>query len=39
MEDAALEVDTQNLSGAFRLYESMGFEKVMRWTDYRKNLE
>ncbi len=39
MEEAALGVDTQNLSGAFRLYESMGFEKVKRWTDYRKNLE
>ncbi len=39
MEEAALGVDTQNLTGAFRLYESMGFEKVKRWTDYRKNLE
>ncbi|MFV1858963.1 MAG: GNAT family N-acetyltransferase [Anaerolineales bacterium] len=39
MEQAALSVDTQNLSGAFRLYESMGFEKVKRWTDYRKPLE
>jgi ribosomal protein S18 acetylase RimI-like enzyme len=39
MEEAALGVDTQNFNGAFRLYESMGFEKVMRWTDYRKTLE
>ena len=38
-EEAALAVDTQNLSGALRLYESMGFEKVTRWTEYRKNLE
>ncbi len=39
MEEAALSVDTQNLSGAFRLYEGLGFEKVKRWTDYRKPLE
>ena len=38
MDEAALGVDTQNLIGAFRLYESMGFEKVMRWTDFRKNM-
>lgn len=39
MEEAALGVDAENLSGALRLYESMGFEQVKRWTDYRKNLE
>ena len=39
MEEAALGVDTQNLSGAFRLYEGLGFEKVKRWTDYRKPLK
>ena len=39
MEEAALGVDSQNLNSAFRLYESMGFEKEMRWTDYRKDLE
>lgn len=39
MEEAALSVDAENLSGALRLYESMGFEQVKRWTDYRKNLE
>ena len=39
MEEAALGVDTENLSGALRLYESMGFEQVKRWTDYRKPLE
>ncbi|MFQ5942734.1 MAG: GNAT family N-acetyltransferase [Anaerolineales bacterium] len=39
MEEAALSVDTENLSGALSLYESMGFEQVKRWTDYRKPLE
>jgi len=39
MEEAALGVDTQNLTGALRLYESLGFEKVMQWTVYRKNME
>jgi len=39
MDEAALGVDTQNLTGAFRLYEGMGFEEVKRWTDYRKILE
>ena len=39
MEEAALGVDTQNLSEAFRLYEGLGFKKVKRWTDYRKPLE
>ncbi len=39
MEEAALGVDTQNLSGAFRLYESLGFKQVKRWTEYRKPFE
>jgi len=39
MEEAALGVDAQNLSGALRLYKSMGFAEVKRWTDYRKPLE
>jgi hypothetical protein len=39
MEEAALGVDTQNLSGAFRLYVSVGCEKMMRRTEYRKKLE
>ncbi len=39
MEEAALGVGTHNLGGALGLYESMGFEKAIRWTEYRKNLE
>jgi mycothiol synthase len=36
MQEAALGVDTQNLSGALRLYERMGFKPDKRFTDYRK---
>lgn len=36
MTDAALNVDSQNLSGALRLYESVGFRKVKQSTTYRK---
>jgi mycothiol synthase len=36
MQEAALGVDTQNLSGALYLYESVGFRAVKRWTTYRK---
>jgi ribosomal protein S18 acetylase RimI-like enzyme len=36
MEEAALGVDTQNLSGALGLYEGVGFEPVKRSTIYRK---
>ncbi len=39
MEEAALGVDTQNLHGALRLYESMGFRPARRSTSYRKALE
>ena len=39
MEEAALGADTENLTGAFKLYESLGFEAVKRWTTYRKSLE
>ena len=39
MTEAALGVDTENLSGALRLYESVGFLSVKRYTDYRKPLE
>jgi GNAT superfamily N-acetyltransferase len=35
MEEASLGVDTQNLSGALRLYQSMGFCKVKEHTTYR----
>ena len=36
MSEAALGVDTQNLSGALRLYERMGYRPVERNTAYRK---
>ena len=36
MHEAALGVDTQNLNGALRLYESVGFRPVKRETIYRK---
>jgi len=36
MQEAALGVDTQNLSGALNLYESVGFRAIKRWTTYRK---
>jgi ribosomal protein S18 acetylase RimI-like enzyme len=38
MEEAALGVDAENLSGALRLYENLGFRTVKRSTDYRKPL-
>jgi ribosomal protein S18 acetylase RimI-like enzyme len=36
MTEGALGVDTQNPSGALRLYEACGFRPVHRATDYRK---
>jgi ribosomal protein S18 acetylase RimI-like enzyme len=36
MEEAALGVDAQNLSGALNLYESVGFRVEKRHTTYRK---
>jgi ribosomal protein S18 acetylase RimI-like enzyme len=39
MTEAALGVDTQNLSGALRLYESLGFQPVKRHTTYRKPMD
>ena len=36
MSEAALGVDTENLSGALRLYESMGYRSVKRNSLYRK---
>ncbi len=39
MQEAALHVDTENLSGALQLYESLGFQPVARHTTYRKPLE
>ncbi len=38
MTEGALGVDTENLSGALRIYESMGFSPVSRETVYRKPL-
>jgi len=38
MEHAALGVDAENLSGAMRLYESMGYRKVKQFGIYRKPL-
>ena len=38
MEEAALGVLTENLHGAFRLYESVGFRVVRSWTTLRKPL-
>jgi GNAT superfamily N-acetyltransferase len=38
MTQTALGVDTENPSGALRLYESMGYEMVSRSTVYRKSL-
>jgi len=39
MREAALGVDTENLSGALHLYESVGFRPVKRWTTYRKPMK
>ena len=36
MTEAALGVDTQNLTGALHLYESVGFRSVKRFTIYQK---
>ena len=38
MTEAALGVDSENLSGALRLYESVGFRVAKRQTVYRKPL-
>ncbi len=39
MTETALGVDSQNLSGAFRLYESVGYRKVNQQIVYRKAME
>lgn len=36
MQEAALGVDAENLTGALKLYESVGFKPVKRWTAFRK---
>jgi len=38
MTEAALSVDTENPSGALRVYEACGFRPVNRSADYRKPL-
>lgn len=38
MTEAALGVDAENISGALRLYQSMGFQVVKQHTTYRKPL-
>ena len=39
MTETALGVDTENQSGALRLYQSMGFRPVKRNSVYRKLME
>jgi mycothiol synthase len=39
MEEAGLGVDTQNQNGALRLYESLGFRPVKRFSTYHKPLD
>lgn len=38
MEEAALGVDTDNLSSALGLYEDLGFQTTKLWTAYRKSM-
>lgn len=38
VDDAALTVDTENPSGALRLYEKIGFRTVAQYSGYRKPL-
>lgn len=39
MEEAALGVDTQNLSGALQLYESLGYQPVKQFITYRREMK
>jgi mycothiol synthase len=39
MTETALSVDSQNISGALRLYEGVGYRKVKQQTIYRKPIE
>ena len=39
MTETALSVDSENLSGALRLYEGVGYRKVKQQTIYRKAME
>ncbi len=38
MTEVALGVDTNNPTGALKLYESLGYQKENAWTIYRKPL-
>jgi len=37
-EEASLSVDSQNTSGAAGLYESLGYQRMRKWSVYRKPL-
>ena len=39
MTEATLDVDAENLSGALRIYERLGFEKRHHFVFYRKPLD
>jgi len=39
LTQAALGVDTENLTGALRVYESVGFRPAKRYSIYRKPWE
>jgi mycothiol synthase len=38
-DEAALSVDTQNLSGALRIYENMGYQVQRRYTTFRRAMD
>ena len=38
MEAATLDVDTENPSGALRVYESLGFKRKVHFIFYRKRI-
>jgi ribosomal protein S18 acetylase RimI-like enzyme len=39
MDEVALGVDTNNLTGALRLYQRLGYEKEKTMMTYRKSME
>ncbi len=39
MAVAVLDVDADNLTGALRLYENIGFHTIKRWTTYQKQIK
>ena len=39
LQEALLGVDTQNLSGALRVYERVGFKPIKRFMQYEKAVE